>query len=67
MATSLGRLQTSSVDLVYLHSPDPTTNIADTMRVMDALHRTVRGSQLLALIQQNYLEGNHSAAVVAYP
>jgi hypothetical protein len=54
MATSLGRLQASSVDLVYLHSPDPTTHIADTMRVMDALHRTVRGSRLLALIQQNY-------------
>jgi aryl-alcohol dehydrogenase-like predicted oxidoreductase len=53
MATSLGRLQASSVDLVYLHSPDPTTHIADTMRVMDALHRKVRGSYLL-LIQQNY-------------
>jgi aryl-alcohol dehydrogenase-like predicted oxidoreductase len=67
MATSLGRLQASSVDLVYLHSPDPTTHIADTMRVMDALHRTVRGSHLLVLIQQNYLEGNHSAAFVANP
>jgi hypothetical protein len=42
------------VDLVYLHSPDPNTHIADTMRVMDALHRTVRGSHLLLLIQQNH-------------
>ncbi len=67
MATSLGRLQASSVDLVYLHSPDPTTHIADTMRVMDALHRTVRGSRLLALIQENYIEENHSAASAANP
>jgi hypothetical protein len=54
MAISLGRLQASSVDLVYLHSPDPTTHIADTMRVMDALHRTVRGFHFSVLIQRNY-------------
>jgi aryl-alcohol dehydrogenase-like predicted oxidoreductase len=59
MATSLGRLQASSVDLVYLHSPDPTTHIADTMRVMDALHRTVRPPN----INQTKLSRRKSAAI----
>ena len=37
----LGRLGVGSVDLLYLHAPDPNTDISDTMRVMDALHRNV--------------------------
>lgn len=39
VATSLGRLGVASVDLLYLHSPDPGTDIAETMRAMDTLHR----------------------------
>jgi len=39
MSTVLKRLQSDSIDLVYLHAPDHGTDIEETMRVMNALHR----------------------------
>ena len=41
MSTVLKRLQSESIDLVYLHAPDHGTDIEETMRVMNALHRSV--------------------------
>jgi len=38
LETSLARLQRTSVDLLYLHSPDPNTPIEDTLRECHKLH-----------------------------
>src|SRR5687768_13065233 len=48
---SLGRLRTDYVDLYYLHKPDPSTPIADTLTVLDEL---VRAGKVRAIGCSNF-------------
>ena len=41
---SLKRLRTDWIDLYYLHRPDPTTPIEETLRALDALDRAGQGA-----------------------
>ncbi|XP_069466494.1 aflatoxin B1 aldehyde reductase member 4-like [Ambystoma mexicanum] len=46
LETSLKRLQTSSVDLFYLHCPDHETPIQDTLSACQALHKEGKFKEL---------------------
>ena len=48
---SLGRLRTDYVDLYYLHKPDPSTPIADTLSALDEL---VRAGKVRAIGCSNF-------------
>jgi len=43
---SLARLQVSSVDILYLHAPDHSTPLTETLGAMDRLHREGKFRQL---------------------
>ena len=39
VSQSLASLQSSSVDILYLHAPDHTTPLEDTLRAANTLHQ----------------------------
>ena len=41
MSLSLASLQSSSVDIFYLHAPDHTTPLEDTLQAVNTLHQGV--------------------------